>query len=146
MRTTSVLARAVAAVLSVSLSGCTFFGWLIGHDADAARPRVVPPLQAAEVGEGPGIELVLRDGTTSPGASTASSRPPTQSTGSAGRRVCRPSRRRRSCPDSAQRGCARRRAAKATVTLMGSGPGELCFREPNSTPRSRLCHSTPLRA
>jgi hypothetical protein len=136
MRTTSVLARAVAAVLSVSLSGCTFFGWLIGRDVDhKARPRVVPPLQAASVEKGKRVELTLRDGSLVAGRFD-------------GLEAVPPAVYRERWKESLQTlapatvlpglGAARIRTKagrEGDVTLLGVRPGELSFREgTGSTP------------
>lgn len=136
MRTSSVLARAVAALLSVSLSGCTFFGWLIGRDADAkARPSVVPPLQAASVEKGKRVELTLRDGSLVAGLFD-------------GLETVPPAVYRERWKDSLQSlapatvlpglGAARIRTKagrEGDVTLLGVRPGELSVREgASSTP------------
>jgi len=63
MRASSWLSRGIVGLLSVPLMGCTFFGWLIGRDADhKATPRPVPPLQVASIEKGNSVAFALRDG------------------------------------------------------------------------------------
>jgi len=63
MRASRRLARGLVGLLSVPLAGCTFWGWLIGHQADKnAAPKTVPPLEVVRLDKGRGVELTLRDG------------------------------------------------------------------------------------
>jgi hypothetical protein len=130
MRASCVVGRASAAALALSLSGCTFFGWLIGHGVDKnAKPKPVPPLQVARADKGQAIELVLRDGTNLAGRFDGLEPVP-------------PTLYRERWKESLQAlapatplpglGPARLRTKKGsegTVTLVGLRPGQLCFVE-----------------
>jgi hypothetical protein len=139
MRATSVWARAMAVVLSVSLSGCTLFGWLIGHDADKkARPRTVPALQTASIEKGQSVDLALRDGSFVAGRFDGLEAVPPAVYGERWRESLQTLAPATVLPGLGAVRVRTKAGHEENVTLLGVRPGQLFFRQGAS--------STPLRA
>jgi hypothetical protein len=130
MRASSVVARVSAALLALSLSGCTFFGWLIGHDVDKkAKPKPVPPLQVARADKGQAIELVLRDGTNVAGRFDGLEPVPTTQYRERWKESLQALAPATPLPGLGPARLRTKKGMEGTVTLVGLRPGQLCFVE-----------------